>query len=105
MTIKTYLEGSLLLDTFFGYDEESSSETQAMFTGYTLTEIQASCTAEVNIVPTVAKLSNSLETIVRTISMPVLGIQVCLVSYSIISIRTDNSRMRKIWASKVHQVL
>ena len=96
MTIKTYLEGSLLLDTFFGYDEESSSETQAMFTGYTLIEIQASCTAEVSIVLIVAKLSNSSEMIVCTVSIPVLGIQVYLVSYSIISIRTDNSRTRKI---------
>ena len=90
------------MDTFFGYDKESSLETQAMFTRYTLTEIQASCTAEVSIVLIVVKLSNSLEIIVRIVSMPVLGIQVYLVSYSIISIRTNNSRTRKIWASKVH---
>ena len=67
-----------------------------MFTRYTLTEIQASCTVEVSIVLIVTKLSNSSEIIVYTVSIPVLGMQVYLVSYSIISIRTDNSRMRKI---------
>ena len=96
MIMKMYLEGSLLLDAFFGYDKELSSETQTMFTRCTLIETQASCTAEVSIVLIVAKLSNSLEMIVCIVSMPVLGIQVCLVSYSIISIRTDNSRTRKI---------
>ena len=84
------------MDAFFGYDEELSSETQAMFTRCTLIETQASCTAEVSIVPIVAKLSNSSEMMVHTVSMPVLGIQVCLVSYLIISIRTNNSRTRKI---------
>ena len=84
------------MDAFFGYDEELSSETQAIFTRCTLTETQASCIAEVSIVLIVAKLSNSSEMIVCIVSIPVLGIQVYLVSYLIISIRTNNSRMRKI---------
>ena len=74
MIMKIYLEGLLLLDTFFGYDKELSLETQAIFTRYTLIETQASCTAEVSIVLIVAKLSNLSEIIVCIVLMPVLGI-------------------------------